>query len=106
MSDTISFNPAVFEMAAGETQTLSFDFAAQLTGAEQVQSAVCALTNLVTGAAFAAGLSGSPTVSGGDTVIQAVSGLTAGTIYRLTVTATISLTHVSVGYLDIRCLAL
>jgi hypothetical protein len=81
----LSVSPATFQMASTETLPLAFNTAALLSGAETPSSPSSVLTDLTTGSAYAAGLSGSPSVVS-NTITQTVTALRAGRRYRLAVT--------------------
>lgn len=91
-------------MASGETLPLAFDVYALLASGESASSPTCALTRLDTGASYAAGLSGNPTVSG-TTITQAITALANGVTYRLAVTFTAAAGKTWTVLLDIRCVA-
>lgn len=88
----LSTSPSYFEIGTGETLPLSFDASAYLGSGESVASATVTVTRQDTGASVPAALSGSPSISGGDTVLQIVLGsaLVAGVAYLIRVTVTIT----------------
>jgi hypothetical protein len=81
----LSTTPATVEMASSETLPLEISFAVNL-GAATIISATASLTDLASGAAYAAGL-GERTV-GETSVTQPLTALGAGHRYRLVVTVT------------------
>lgn len=83
----ISTDPATFQMTSYETLPLAFLTTPLLVGAETPSSPSCVLTDLSTGQLYAAGLSGSPSVSS-NTITQTVTALRAGHRYRLAVSFT------------------
>lgn len=84
---TLAFRPSRTEIASTETVPLTFEMADMLASGESVASPTTSLTNLITGASYSSGLSGSPAVS--DTrILQSVTALVAGQRYRLVVTMT------------------
>lgn len=84
---TLAFRPSRAEIASTETVPLAFDMADLLAAGESVASPSVSLTNLITGASYASGLSGSASVSG-TRILQSVTALVAGQRYRLVVTMT------------------
>lgn len=96
------FDPPTFEMASTETVPLAFNFSNYLAAGEHVTSATCLLTNMRTEAAYAAGLSGSPTVAA-DVVTQTITALAGGERYELLVTATIAANKIMTGRLVLTC---
>jgi len=69
-----------------EVRAWQIDMSPEMDPADVVGSATATLTNLLTGASYPGGLSGSPTVAG-TAVTQVVTTLAPGTNYRLVITA-------------------
>lgn len=93
--------PSTFAMSSEETLALQFEFAAWLGSGETIASATAVLTDLGTGTARPASLSGSPSVTG-SLVTQAVTALAAGR-YRLEIVITTSAGNVEDLPLIITC---
>lgn len=73
----------VREQKVGESLLWALDVSAQLSGGATLASVTSSsLTNVATGASYAAGLSGAPSVSG-TSLRQRVVALAAGQTYRL-----------------------
>ena len=81
----LSTTPDTIEIGSTETKSPSISFAPNL-GAATIVSATATLTNIETGALYAAGL-GTKTVTA-TAVIQQLTALQAGVRYRLVITAT------------------
>lgn len=69
-----------------ETRPWAIDFAPEMDVGDVVGATTATLTNLLTGANYPGGLSGSPSVVG-TVVTQTVTALVAGVNYRLVLTA-------------------
>src|SRR5579871_6873178 len=82
MSATDTISPSQ-EVLSVETLALMADMSAELGQSETIGSASVELIQLDTGTNYAAGLSGTPTVSGGKVVTQVVTNLVAGKRYLL-----------------------
>lgn len=96
----LSTNPASIDMASSETLPIEVSFAANL-GAATISSSVATLTDLETGAAYAAGLGTKTGTS--TTVTQTLTALQAGHRYRLAVTVTDSTSRVWSSETSIVC---
>ena len=76
-----------------ETLTLGVDFSKNILPPKTIQSAAVILTNLSTGAAYPAGLVGTPQIQG-FVVLQVVTDLQPGMTYALNFVATVSANEV------------
>ena len=83
----LATRPPRTEIASTETVTLECDMAALLASGETVLTPVVSLINVATGASYAGGLSGSPSVTG-TRIRQSVTALVAGQRYRVIWTMT------------------
>lgn len=96
------FSPAKHQMASTETQLLGFDWSDEVAVGESITAASCTLTRLSDNKSYAAGLSGSASISA-TTVTQVVTALEAGEVYRLANTITIAANKVLTRHLIIEC---
>lgn len=85
----LATRPPRTEIASTETVALECDMAALLASGESVATPAVSLINVATGAAYTAGLSGSPSIPAGTTRIrQSFTALVAGQRYRVIWTMT------------------
>jgi hypothetical protein len=84
MSTQVHAIPATVEQGSGETLPWRFDLAPLLGAGETPTTPTARLTNLRTGADYAAGLDGAATLTG-LYLTQSVTDLVAGSTYRLAV---------------------
>lgn len=100
----VRVTPGVVYQLSGETLPWTMDFAAAIPSGGALATPTSSLTDIDTGASYAAGLVGSPTIST-TTVVQVVTALVVGHTYRLTVYATISGTRIPGAVVLIECVA-
>lgn len=93
MSDETTTEPGSFSMLDIEKFTPGIDFAARLSVGESLSSPTSELVDIRTNTAYAAGLSGSPSISGTQ-VLQTLHNLEAGHQYWLVLGATVSATKI------------
>jgi hypothetical protein len=84
VSTQVHTKPASVEQGPNETLPWRFDLAPLLGAGETASTPSARLTNLRTGADYAAGLDGAPSLDG-IYLTQSVTDLVSGTTYRLSV---------------------
>jgi hypothetical protein len=103
MSDATSTVPATKQQLTGESRRWSADLTPDLAvGETLVSSPVATLIDLATWTAYAAGLSGAPTLVG-NVITQRVVSLVAGHVYALRFYATSSTGEIKGTVVRLEC---